>query len=125
MVPRVPRLLGILFCVSIIAQAVVLNRLTGGRAFTCYPNPALARMQYYESAARSVFHDEEAGGIAQLPPPIENDFQLGWLPSGFNRNGLSVLSLTIPALAVAVVLAWPWRARARGVGQPGHHSSNA
>lgn len=92
------RILAMLACLSVIAQAIWLNRATGGRVFTAFPHPDLAQMKAHEGEMSALFHDATLDGPEVVKDPISNDFALGWLPSGWGRHTISVLTISTPAL---------------------------
>lgn len=98
------RVVGILSCLAIMGQAVWLNRVTGGRAWTTYPTTGLARMKQFEGATDAVFHDEGLDAGTPRPDPIDNDFHFGWLPSGAGREAISVTSVSFPAVVAIVAI---------------------
>lgn len=101
---RVVRAVGVLACMAGLGEAWWLNVETGGRAWTSFPDPALASMKGHEGEVGEVM-----GGPA--PSPIDNEFHLGWLPSGMGREMLSVTSLDLPLVLALAAIAVPARRR--------------
>ena len=93
-----------LACVAIIAQVVWLNRATGGHVFTAFPHPDLAQMKAHEGEMSALFHDDTLDGPVVVKDPITNDFALGWLPSGWGKHSISVLTLATPAFVALGLL---------------------
>lgn len=92
------RVLGLVGALAVVAQAVALNRVTGGHIFTAFPDPDIARMLQHEGTLSSAFRDPALDGPTPAHGPITNDFAMGWLPGGLGRHAISVATLTIPAL---------------------------
>lgn len=112
------RILAAVSCLAIIAQAIWLNRATGGRVFTAFPHPDLAAMKEHEGELSALFHDSTLDGSVIVKDPIRNDFALGWLPSGWGRHALSVFSLSIPACLALMLIARPHRPSPAPVPKP-------
>ncbi len=101
---RMVRALGVLACLASVGEVWWLNVETGGRAWTSFPSAALASMKGHEGEVGEVM-----GGPA--PAPIDNDFHLGWLPSGTGREMMSVTTLGMPAVLALVAIGFPVRRR--------------
>ncbi len=98
---RTVGLLAIAACLFVAIQGVLLCLATGGRMLTRFPDPRIEHMIREEIRRQIVLPDEPT-----TLPPMDNSFALGWLPSGFSREGLSVVSIALPCVFAAVVLAW-------------------
>ncbi|MDX2147145.1 MAG: hypothetical protein SFZ23_06445 [Planctomycetota bacterium] len=94
----------LLLALAVAAQAFILWDATGRRWFTRYRDPELENRLLTDVRQRATL---EALGIpdADEQIPIENHFTLGALPVGFNREGISLLTLAGPMLVLSVVLA--------------------
>lgn len=115
--PRLFRIVIVLCCTAVIAQAFILYAATGRRAFTRYPSPELARMHEEQGSLTSLFEspsgfDSPSG--SEGPRLIANDFTFGLLPSpAFSHEALSVTTVAGPALLAALLAMFAGRRPAR------------
>ncbi len=98
------RALGVLACLVGIAQLAWLNAQTGGRAWTSFPDPALAAMKAHEGELADLMG-------APASAPIDNEFHFGWLPAGAGREILSVTTLGAPMMVALAAIAFSARRR--------------
>jgi hypothetical protein len=107
------RLTTLILGLAIAAQAILLCGATGWRAFTRFPSEEIARTS--NSGDLSELFDraglnERQGAMESL----RSEFTFGWLPSPtFGREGLSVLTIGGPGLALALLALIPSRRRPR------------
>jgi len=108
---RLIRIVIVLCCTAVIAQAFILYAATGRRAFTRYPSPELAKMHEEQGSLTSLF-DSPSG--SEGPPLIANDFTFGLLPSpALSPEALSVTTIAGPALLAALLAMFAGRRPAR------------
>ena len=123
--PRMTRLIRIvivLCCTAVIAQAFILYAATGRRAFTRYPSPELAKMHEEQGSLTSLFDSPSGSGTpsgSEGPPLIANDFTFGLLPSpALSPEALSVSTIAGPALLAALLAMFAGRGPARSNANP-------
>jgi len=95
------RLLVVLIALSVVLQVAMLWDATDRRWFTVIPSPALEAMQQQQGALTDLFGPVPGSSAAAPLPPIDNLFRLGILPAGPGAGLASVLTLTLPILALA------------------------
>ena len=95
--------------IVILLQSTVLWWQTGRAGLTRYYDPERAAHERRAAAIDSVLDDPASAPTAPLGPP--NSFALGFLPFGFGRHLISLITLSLPAIIVLT-------AASRGVRYP-------
>lgn len=102
----IARLVIVMCCLAVMAEAAVLWRATGAEGYTKYPKPAEAQSAETsdeDAGLSELFADtglEDAHGeLEELP----NKFALGLAPSGADKHIVSLLTLAGPAGVAALL----------------------
>jgi hypothetical protein len=94
----IARLFALACVAAILTPAFMLWDATGRRTFTKMPSPGYAELQKQEGSLSGLFGEEP-----KAQPPIDNEFRLGLLPSGWGGEAMSVVSVGGPAILVGLL----------------------
>lgn len=97
------RILIVAMALLVLFETYALHVATGSRTFTRYPDPELEASQSQPDPVAMLFYDPSVDERPPGIPPMDNSFGLGLLPAGAGKFLISVLTISLPTLALGGV----------------------